>query len=116
MPSRHQLLVHPRTAVAVLELLAMNLMHFGHQLTLADRPGAFWTLLPGVIPAPRDVECLAQHAHRPGVLMGLNELVSHGFSFAKNAVAFFKMSRSIRNRRFSSRSRAHSSGSVSFLF
>ena len=37
----------------------------------------------------------------PGLLLLIDESIPHGFSLAKKAVAFFRISRSIRNRRFS---------------
>src|SRR5262249_31090183 len=85
-----------------------------HQLPLPLPPRTLRTLPPGVVPAARDLQHFAQNRHRPFALVRLQERVSQFFSFAKNAVAFFKMSRSIRSRRFSSRRRASSWASVSF--
>src|SRR5580658_101323 len=64
--------------------------------------------LPGVITAPRDMEHLAHHIHRKLSGMTGNKGKSHWWCFAKKAVAFFKISRSMRSRLFSSRSRRSS--------
>src|SRR6185503_13617267 len=67
--------------------------------------------LPRVEPRPRDLQRAAQQPDwKRGLLRG-DERKPHGFSFAKKAVAFFRMSRSIRNVRTSRRRRANSSRS-----
>src|SRR5207244_7115422 len=69
------------------------------------------TRLPGVEARARHLERAAEHPHREDGLLRGDEPESHGFSFAKKAVAFFRMSRSIRSVRFSRRSRPSSSRS-----
>src|SRR6185503_12619896 len=67
--------------------------------------------LPRVEPRPRDLQRAAQQPDRKRGLLRGDEREPHGFSFAKKAVAFFRMSRSIRRVRFSRRSRPSSSRS-----
>src|SRR5438445_4194244 len=67
--------------------------------------------LPGVEARARHLERAAEHPHREDGLLRGDEPESHGVSFAKKAVAFFRMSRSIRSVRFSRRSRPSSSRS-----
>src|SRR5436309_2817505 len=68
--------------------------------------------LPGVEARARHLERAAEHPHWEDGLLRGDEPESHGFSFAKKAVAFFRMSRSIRSVRFSRRSRPSSSRSA----
>src|SRR3989441_7372626 len=67
--------------------------------------------LPRVEARARHLERAAEHPHREDGLLRGDEPESHGCSFAKKAVAFFRMSRSIRSVRFSRRSRPSSSRS-----
>src|SRR5262249_59233553 len=64
---------------------------------------------PGVEALGGDAEGLAHRGHGPDVLVLLDEGEDHSASLAKNAVAFFKMSRSICSRLFSARSWRNSS-------
>src|SRR5262249_56000803 len=66
---------------------------------------------PRVEASPRDLERPAQQPHGERGLLRGDEREPHGFSFAKKAVAFFKMSRSMRSVRFSRRRRPSSSRS-----
>lgn len=58
-----------------------------------------------IVRGARYFESSAKHRDRPLIAMLVNEREPQLFSLAKNAVAFFKMSRSILSCRFSSRSR-----------
>src|SRR4051812_39567499 len=69
--------------------------------TSAHRP-----ITPGIIAGRRDLEHGAHQPHRIGVAMILDEAEAHVRVPAKIAIDFFKMSRSIRRRSFSWRSRA----------
>src|SRR5207249_2023407 len=68
-------------------------------------PGAGGAVAPGVVARGRDVQCVAQQAHRPLVTVFVDEGEGHITSWAKSAVAFLRMSRSARSRRFSARRR-----------
>jgi hypothetical protein len=72
-------------------------------------PWALGALQPGVLPAATDLQHAAVRSDRPEMAMVVDEVISHGDSLAKKAVADFKISRSIVSRCFSSRSR-HSLG------
>src|SRR5512141_2488974 len=61
-----------------------------------------------VIPARTHSQDLALHRHRPPLLVAFNPGVLHVDSFAKYAVAFFRMSRSIFTRANSARNRLNS--------
>ena len=61
-----------------------------------------------VVSASRYAEHPTQHLHRLRDLFDLDKRKPHAFSLAKNAAAFFKMSRSILSTRFSLRSAASS--------
>ena len=58
----------------------------------------------GVVATATHLQRTAQHLHRDGGLLCLNEGKPYSLCLAKKAVAFFRMSRSIRNSRFSRRS------------
>src|SRR5437868_185009 len=62
-------------------------------------------ITPGIVATPRHIEHFTHQVHRKLLGMLLNEGESHGWCFAKKAVAFFKISRSMRSRLFSSRRR-----------
>ena len=102
-----QLRVHARRTVCG-ATGSMNVSNpFGQRgpaLSREARP----TTTPSVVTTARDVQHVALNRHRPAVSMIVDEAVSHLDSCAKKAVAFFKISRSIRSRTFSSRSRRHS--------
>jgi hypothetical protein len=59
----------------------------------------------GVKAAATDVQHLTQHGNWPGRLVLHDEGISHFDSLAKKPRAFVKISRSIRQRLFSSRNR-----------
>src|SRR6516165_12041008 len=86
----------------------VNLTDLLEELGATSGLGAGWTLGPGVVAASRDLERVAKYVDRERALMVANEGKSHGCSFAKKAVAFFKISRSMRSRLFSARSRSFS--------
>src|SRR5207237_10472498 len=68
--------------------------------------------LPRIAPRPGDPEHLAQRRHGEAGLLRRDEGELHSLSLAKKAVAFFRMSRSIRRRLFSRRSCVSSSRSL----
>src|SRR5207245_6423628 len=59
--------------------------------------------LPGVEARARHLERAAEHPHREDGLLRVDEPESHGFSFAKTAVAFFRMASTILRALFSRR-------------
>jgi hypothetical protein len=63
---------------------------------------------PGVVAASGDFEHAAQDTHRVLSVQFSDHLVARNDSLAKYALAFFRMSRSIRNSAFSRRSRESS--------
>ena len=68
-----------------------------------------------VIPTPADSHNTAQNGYGIGLLLLPDKIESYFDSLAKKAAAFFKISRSIRSRLFSLRSR-YSSFSSEFIF
>src|SRR5208283_273361 len=68
--------------------------------------------MPGVVSRARDFKHPAQQRHRVAGLLRRDEREPHWFSLAKKAVAFFRISRSIRNRWFSRLSSTSSSRSL----
>src|SRR5262249_9273757 len=108
---RPELGVNARAAVAGLRL-GVDLLDGDDQglappLARAGRPSP-----PAVVAAGRDAEHLAHQPDRPAVAVALHESVPHDDSLAKKAVAFFKISRSMRSRWFSARSRRSSSSTA----
>src|SRR6516165_9095081 len=69
---------------------------------------------PSVVSCARDLEHPAHQRHRIVGLLPCDKSESHSLSLAKKAVAFFKISRSSRSRRFSRRSSTSSSRSLRF--
>src|SRR5439155_22742719 len=63
----------------------------------------------GVVAGGRDLKRLTQQTHGPLAAVLLDEGEGHVTSLAKNAAAFFEMSRSARRRLFSARRRRNSS-------
>src|SRR3990172_11166963 len=108
----HELLLNPRRTVCVLVLHRVHGPNAVGQFFPTTGPVAERTLPPGVIAAAGDLQHVALHADRPDRPVVFHELVSHRDSFAKKAVAFFKISRSIRSRSFSARNRAFSTSSA----
>src|SRR5262249_11524475 len=72
-------------------------------------PLAAGPLPPGVVAGRGDLQRLTEQADGPVVLVLVDEAEGHVASLAKNAAAFFRMSRSASSRLFSSRSRRFSS-------
>jgi len=56
---------------------------------------------PVVVSASAYIENITHEVYRPGLLMRIDESIPHELSLTKKAVAFFKISFSIRKRRFS---------------
>src|SRR5712692_1803337 len=107
----HQLGVNPRTAIPLPALRVdrgdLEAQSFIRPDVRCRRPR-----LPRVEARARDLQRAAQQPHREGGLLRGDEREPHAFSFAKKAVAFFRMSRSIRSVRFSRRSCPSSSRSA----
>src|SRR5262245_42200975 len=111
LPPLTQLGMHPRTAVAP-AALHVNRLNCDPELLILLGPPREGSRLPRVEPRARYLQRAAQHPHRELGLLRGDESKPHGFSFAKKAVAFFRMSRSIRRVRFSRRRRPSSSRSA----
>src|SRR5690348_12236710 len=90
----------------------MNRCDLHRQPLIALRPRGRRPLLPGIEARPGDPEHLAQRGYGEAGLLRRDEAELHSLSLAKKAVAFFRMSRSIRRRLFSRRSCASSSRSL----
>src|SRR5260370_27876796 len=105
----HQLLPHARPAVLAFGF-SMHCLDVHQQSVVADA----WarsvsidiTRLPPVVTAGADTQHLAGQGHRPLSAVKLDPGVLHADTFAKYAVAFSNMSRSIFTRANSARSRA----------
>src|SRR5436853_4360086 len=89
--------------------LGMELADPLHQDPVRSGAPALRSSSPAVVAAAADAEDRAQTDQPVEGALRVNELVPHGDSRAKNAAAFFKMSRSSRSRAFSRRSRVSSS-------
>jgi len=104
--------LQPRTPVdaAMCGMQHLQSAHEGHVGHSAWRRR---TLLRGVIPASTDLEGPAQDAHGKVCLLRSDERERYSLCLAKKAVAFFRMSRSIRSSRTSRRKRLSSTRSSS---
>ena len=94
---RSKLLENPRASIGATarfvnrtDLLQQTIIGLG----ASTRPSA----APGVVAAACDLQDIAQHPDRIKGPLRVDESVSHRLSFAKKAVAFFRISRSIRSR------------------
>lgn len=87
-------MVHSRTSIGIKVLLYSDLLDFPNDLclTLAGRRGLLAEV--AIVGRACDFQNATQHRDRPSIAMLVNELEPQPFSLAKNAVAFFKMSRS----------------------
>src|SRR5690349_8042909 len=108
-----QLEVDSRATVAA-AILPVNRCDFEPQplIFLGMMGGRPFT--PSVVSRPRDFECPAHQCYWVTGLLPCDNSESHSLSLAKKAVAFFRISRSIRSRRFSRRSSTNSSRSLRF--
>jgi hypothetical protein len=97
--------MHSRTAVGIVMFLYADLLDGLSDLRLLDLSLRRITPNELVVRSSRHFEDSTEHRDRPAIAMLVDELQPQLLSFAKNAVAFFKMSRSILSWRFSSRSR-----------
>src|SRR4029453_4548798 len=91
-----------------LAALLMRLADLDQQLLFTSRPPRRRPAAPGIESAAAHLPHPAHHPPRPALAMRADEGVLHGCSFAKNAAAFFKISRSISSCAFSLRSRRSS--------
>src|SRR2546425_726454 len=107
----HQFGVNPRAAIPLPALRVdhrdLEAQSFVRLPARGRRPG-----LPRVETRARHLQRAAEQPDWKGGLLRRDEREPHAFSFAKKAVAFFRMSRSIRNVRFSRRSCPSSSRSA----
>lgn len=101
-PKSIQLLSHPSAAVRCFRFL-MNGTNPGNQLGSLLLPGRCSTLFPVVITATAHLHDFTQQKQRERLLLDIDKRKSQTDSFAKKAVAFFRISRSIRKRSFSRR-------------
>jgi hypothetical protein len=100
-----ELLGHAPTPIT-LPRLCVNRSHTGQQGRRSMIPvSGRLSVGRGVNAAATDVQHLTQHGNRPCLLVLPDEGISHFDSLAKKPRAFFKISRSIRKRLFSSRNR-----------
>src|SRR5947208_148728 len=76
------------------------------QLAIGDLARALWLRTPSVEAGRRHAQRIAHDAHRPDIPVVLDQAEPHLGGSEKMATAFFKMSRSMRRRSFSRRSRA----------
>src|SRR5206468_8590664 len=67
---------------------------------------------PGVVASRGNLQRFAKQTHGPLMLVFVDEAEGHVASLAKNAAAFFRMSRSIRRRLLSARRRCSSSSTA----
>src|SRR5262249_11060048 len=103
-----QLGVHARAAVTGLDL-AVDGPDLDHQAVTPLLASAGRAPPPGVVAGGGDLQRVAEQAHGPSAFVFLNGAEGHVSSRAKNAAAFFRMSRSARSRWFSARRRRFSS-------
>src|SRR5574337_673224 len=101
----------PGTPVG-LATVVVKLTNHGEQVLIGHRPRALGACPPGIIPRGGDHQCAAHQADRIATVVLLDHLVSHRDSFAKNAAARRKKSRSCFKVAFSRLSRASSSCSA----
>src|SRR5450432_172178 len=99
------------TAVEFL-VLAVCDPYLVQQFLSADLPGRRLSSTPAIKSAAAHLQDSADYAHRPASAMFVDKSELHGCSLAKNAAAFFKISRSIRSWAFSLRSRRSSAFSA----
>ena len=92
----HQFTMDAWTAVDTSTFSVNDLDHFRESLS-ADCELTFRSSFPSVIATARDLQNAAHHGNWPTIGMPVDERVPHFFSFAKKAVAFFKISRSMRS-------------------
>lgn len=76
-------------------LLGMNLLNGASDLLLFCLGRRDIEMSESVVRRTRHFESSTEHRDRPPIVMPVNELEPQLLSLAKNAVAFFKMSRSI---------------------
>src|SRR6267154_572189 len=97
----------PRPAVLALHL-GVDRLHMHQQHIVAHSLPLHRARAPApmrVVPARAHPQHFALHRHRPAPLVAFDPGVLHSHSFAKHAVAFFRMSRSIFTRANSARNR-----------
>src|SRR5262249_28018886 len=106
--ARRQLGVPARAAVAGLDR-GVDRPDFHAESVVPLLLGAAGALPPGVVAGGRDLQRRAKQPDGPAVHVRVDEAVGHVASLAKNAVAFFRMSRSASSRLFAARRRWTSS-------
>src|SRR5437867_722086 len=103
-----QLLMDAWAAVAGLDL-GVDDSNFHEESVVPLFLGAAGALPPGVVAGGGNLQRFTEQADGPPVLVLVDEAVRHVASLAKNAAAFFRMSRSASSRLFSARRRWTSS-------
>src|ERR1700704_6838683 len=96
--------MNPRCPISA-AVLRMNPPDIDQQLAIGDLAQALWLRMPSVEAGRRHAQRIAHDAHRPDIPVVLDQAEPHLGGSEKMATAFFKMSRSIRRRSFSRRSR-----------
>src|SRR5262249_54031720 len=89
--------------------LGVDLLDLAGQGVPALLPCGRRAAQPGVVAGGGGLERLAHQADGPLILVGFDEAEGHVGLLAKNAAAFFRISRSARRRLFSARRRRSSS-------
>src|SRR5438105_7888808 len=105
--------MNPRTAIAA-AALRVDRGHLECQTLILKCVCCGRPLAPGVVSRARNFEYPAHQRHRVAGLLPCDKSESHSLSLAKKAVAFFRISRSSRSRRFSRRNSTNSSRSPRF--
>src|SRR5688572_15697204 len=106
--------MQPRAAIGP-TTLGMDDAQLGRQLRIVVRARGRRTIAPGVVAAPSHPQRAAQDAHGKDGLLRVDEGKPYSLCLAKKAVAFFRMSRSMRSSRFSRRKRRSSLRSSSVI-
>lgn len=102
---------NPGTPIGLTTVVVKPTNH-SQQVSIGHRPGALWACPPGIIPCRRHGQGSAHQADRIATVVLLDHSISHRHSFAKNAAARRKKSRSCFKIVFSRLSRASSSCSA----
>lgn len=107
-PLGYQLGVHTRASIRLPALL-VNRPYLCPEFAVCPRTPRLGPFTPRIKPRPRHLQYPAKYRHRVVCLLRADKHVPYLLSFAKKAVAFFNISRSIKSSRFSFRSLVSSS-------
>src|SRR5579863_8950894 len=89
--------LHPRIAVTAV-VLGVDRGDRNRQGSILTSSPRYRPPAPGIEPGPRDRQHPAHQRYGETGLLRFDESESHALSLAKKAVAFFRISRSIRKR------------------